>query len=236
MDVRNLAFDSPQPPSGALGSPRHRSGFWPIVLRPALKRTIDIAFSATMLLVLLPVFLAITAAVAADGGPAFFSHRRVGRGGRSFGCLKFRSMRPDADRLLAELLARDPSARAEWGATRKLRRDPRITWIGKLLRVTSLDELPQMINVLRGDMSLVGPRPVVQEELDQHYAPALAAGDYLSVRPGLTGPWQVSGRSNTGYHERIALDSDYARNPSLLRDLKILALTVVVVLRCRGAY
>ena len=145
-------------------------------------------------------------------------------------------MRPDADRILAELLARDPSARAEWEATRKLRRDPRVTRIGRLLRATSLDELPQMINVFRGDMSLVGPRPVVQDELDQHYSPALAVNDYLSVRPGVTGLWQVSGRSNTGYRERVALDSDYARNPSLLRDLKILVLTVVVVLRCRGAY
>jgi len=236
MDVRNLAFDSPQPPSGALGDPGHRTGLWPIVLRPTLKRTMDIVLSATMLVVLLPMLLAITAVVAADGGSAYFSHRRVGRGGRTFGCLKFRTMRPDADRILAELLARDPSARAEWEATRKLRRDPRVTKIGRLLRATSLDELPQMINVLRGDMSLVGPRPVVQDELDQHYSPVLAATDYLSVRPGVTGLWQVSGRSNTGYRERVALDSDYARNPSLLRDLKILVLTVVVVLRCRGAY
>jgi lipopolysaccharide/colanic/teichoic acid biosynthesis glycosyltransferase len=237
MDVRNLAFDSPPPPSEALGGPEQRhGGVWSLVLRPASKRTMDMALSATMLLVLLPVFLAIAAVVAADGGPAFFSHRRVGRGGRAFGCLKFRSMRPDADRLLAELLARDPSARAEWEATRKLRRDPRVTPIGRLLRATSLDELPQLINVLRGDMSLVGPRPVVQEELDQHYAPAAAAADYLSVRPGVTGLWQVSGRSDTDYRERVALDSHYARNPSLRRDIVLLVLTVAVVLRCRGAY
>jgi lipopolysaccharide/colanic/teichoic acid biosynthesis glycosyltransferase len=231
-----LTFDSPQPPSGALGSPEQRPGVWSLVLRPASKRALDMGVSAAMLLVLLPVFLAIAAVVASDGGPAFFSHRRVGRGGRSFGCLKFRSMRPDADRHLAELLAHDPSARAEWEATRKLRRDPRVTPIGRVLRATSLDELPQLINVLRGDMSLVGPRPVVQEELDQHYAPAPAAADYLSVRPGVTGPWQVSGRSDIDYRERVALDSHYARNPSLRRDLVLLVLTVVVVLRCRGAY
>ena len=236
MDVHNLAFDSPRPPASALGGPDQRHGVWPAVLRPAAKRALDVAVSAAMLMALLPVFLVLAAAVAADGGPAFFSHRRVGRGGRSFGCLKFRSMRPDAQRLLAELLARDPSARAEWEATRKLRRDPRVTPVGRLLRATSLDELPQLINVLRGDMSLVGPRPVVQEELDQHYAPAAAAADYLSVRPGVTGPWQVSGRSDVDYRERVALDAHYARNPSLRKDLAVLALTVVVVLRRRGAY
>ncbi|GAA0584683.1 sugar transferase [Craurococcus roseus] len=237
MHVRNLAFDSPQPPPEALSGPERRhGGVWSVVLRPASKRAMDIALSAAMLLVLLPVFLAISAIVAADGGPAFYSHKRVGRGGRTFGCLKFRSMRTDADRLLAELLARDPSARAEWEATRKLRRDPRVTPIGRLLRATSLDELPQLLNVLRGDMSLVGPRPVVQEELDQHYAPAAATADYLSVRPGVTGPWQVSGRSDVDYRQRVALDSQYARNPSLRKDIMLLALTVIVVLRCRGAY
>ena len=135
-----------------------------------------------------------------------------------------------------DLLARDPAALAEWRAARKLRRDPRVTPVGRVLRATSLDELPQLINVLRGEMSLVGPRPVVQEELEQHYAPAGAAADYLSVRPGLTGPWQVSGRSDMDYRERVKLDADYARNPSLLRDLALLAYTVVVVLRRRGAY
>jgi lipopolysaccharide/colanic/teichoic acid biosynthesis glycosyltransferase len=235
--VRHLTtFDNPRPPSGALGRAEQRRGVWPLVLRPAAKRTMDVALSAAMLLFLLPVFLAITAAVVLDGGPVFYSHRRVGRGGRPFGCLKFRSMRPDADRHLAELLARDPAARAEWNATRKLRRDPRVTPVGRVLRATSLDELPQLINVLRGDMSLVGPRPVVQEELEQHYAPAAAAADYLSVRPGVTGPWQVSGRSDMEYSERVALDAAYARNPSLRKDLVLLAYTVVVVLRRRGAY
>ncbi len=235
--VRNLTFDNPRPATAAVGGPERRQrGVWPSLLRPASKRAMDVALSAAMFLFLLPVFLAIAAAVAIDGGPVFFSHRRVGRGGRPFGCLKFRSMRPDAGRHLDELLAHDPAARAEWQATRKLRRDPRVTPVGRVLRATSLDELPQLINVLRGDMSLVGPRPVVQEELDQHYAPAAAAADYLSVRPGVTGPWQVSGRSDIDDRERVALDSHYARNPSLRRDLVLLVLTVVVVLRCRGAY
>ena len=218
---------------GDLAQPR---GIWALMLRPASKRAMDVVLSVTALLVLLPVLLALTAAVAADGGPALFSHQRVGRGGRPFGCLKFRSMRLDADRQLAALLASNPTARLEWQATRKLRRDPRVTTIGRVLRATSLDELPQLVNVLRGDMSLVGPRPVVQEELEQHYAPAAAVADYLSVRPGVTGPWQVSGRSEMGYQERVALDTDYARNPSLRKDLALLARTVVVVLRRRGAY
>jgi lipopolysaccharide/colanic/teichoic acid biosynthesis glycosyltransferase len=231
-----LVLDNPQRPSGALGGSVRRRGVWPLVLRPASKRVMDFALSAALFLFLLPVFLALSAAVAADGGPVFYSHRRVGRGGRAFGCLKFRSMRPDADRLLAELLARDPVARAEWETARKLRRDPRVTPVGRVLRATSLDELPQLINVLWGDMSLVGPRPVVQDELEQHYVPAAAAADYLSVRPGLTGPWQVSGRSDMLYEDRVALDAAYARNPSLRKDLALLAYTVVVVVRRRGAY
>jgi exopolysaccharide production protein ExoY len=232
----SVAFDTPRSHPGALGRSAKQRGIWSLVLRPASKRAMDVALSAALLLLLLPVFLALAAAVAADGGRVFYSHRRVGRSGRTFGCLKFRSMRPDADRFLSDLLARDPAALAEWRAARKLRRDPRVTPVGRVLRATSLDELPQLINVLRGEMSLVGPRPVVQEELEQHYAPAGAAADYLSVRPGLTGPWQVSGRSDMDYRERVKLDAEYARNPSLLRDLALLAYTVVVVLRRRGAY
>ena len=232
----SVVFDTPRSHPGALGGSAKQRGLWSLVLRPASKRAMDVALSAALLLLLLPVFLALAAAVAADGGRVFYSHRRVGRNGRTFGCLKFRSMRPDADRFLSDLLARDPAALAEWRAARKLRRDPRVTPVGRVLRATSLDELPQLINVLRGEMSLVGPRPVVQEELEQHYAPAGAAADYLSVRPGLTGPWQVSGRSDMDYRERVKLDADYARNPSLLRDLALLAYTVVVVLRRRGAY
>jgi lipopolysaccharide/colanic/teichoic acid biosynthesis glycosyltransferase len=195
-----------------------------------------VAGAAGLLLLMAPVLLPIAALVASDGGPVLYAHRRVGRRGREFGCLKFRSMRTDADRALAALLERDPGARAEWEAARKLRRDPRVTRLGRALRATSLDELPQLLNVLRGEMSLVGPRPVLRDELDGFYAPAGAVEAYLSVRPGLTGAWQVSGRSDTGYAERVALDAAYARSPSLRTDIAILARTAGTVLRRHGAY
>ncbi len=203
-------------------------------LRPAAKRAMDIAGAGLLLLLALPAFLAIAALVRMDGGPAFYAHPRVGRGGRSFGCLKFRSMVIDADRRLAALLERNPAARREWETTRKLRDDPRVTWVGRFLRATSLDELPQLINVLKGEMSLVGPRPVQAAELAAYYG--AATQHYLAVRPGLTGPWQVSGRSDTSYAQRVALDVGYVTQPSLLRDIRILLRTPVAVLARRGAY
>lgn len=202
--------------------------------RMAAKRVMDAAGAAALLLLCLPAFLVLAALVKLDGGPAFYAHQRIGRGGRSFGCLKFRSMVIDSDRRLAELLARDPAARAEWEATRKLKNDPRVTWVGRFLRATSLDELPQLINVLLGDMSLVGPRPVIAAELAAYYG--AAAQHYMSVRPGITGPWQVSGRSDTSYAQRVALDVAYATNPSLLNDIRILLRTPAAVLARRGAY
>ncbi|WP_205963601.1 sugar transferase [Roseicella aquatilis] len=205
-------------------------------MRPTLKRSFDIVVASALLLCVLPAFAVISLAVALDGGPVLYVHRRIGRGGRAFGCLKFRTMRPDADRILAKLLADDPAAMAEWQTKRKLRRDPRVTNAGRFLRATSLDELPQLWNVIRGDMSLVGPRPVMQEELDEHYVPVAAAADYLSLRPGITGPWQVSGRSSIDYRQRVAMDVDYVRNLSLRRDIVLLASTVSAVLRGRGAY
>jgi exopolysaccharide production protein ExoY len=206
------------------------------VLRPKLKRAVDISVAAISLLVLSPLLILIAAAVAADGGPIFFAHRRVGRYGREFDCLKFRSMRPDAEQVLMKLLERDAVAHADWTAARKLRRDPRVTPLGRVLRVTSLDELPQLLNVLRGEMSLVGPRPVLQEELHRFYAPVGADKDYLSVRPGITGAWQTSGRSNTSYAQRVALDTTYVRNPSLRTDLAILVRTAGSVLSCNGSH
>ncbi len=203
-------------------------------LRPALKRAMDLGGALALLLACLPVFLAVALLVRRDGGPVFYAHPRIGRHGRPFGCLKFRSMVVDADRRLAEVLARDPAARAEWEATRKLRRDPRVTAIGRFLRATSLDELPQLINVLRGEMSLVGPRPVQAAELEQHYG--ADAAHYLAVRPGITGPWQVSGRSDTSYATRVALDVAYATSPSLWTDIAILLRTPLAVLQRRGAY
>jgi lipopolysaccharide/colanic/teichoic acid biosynthesis glycosyltransferase len=203
-------------------------------LHDVAKRALDILGAGALLLLCLPVFLLIAALVRLDGGPAFYAHERVGRGGRLFGCLKFRSMVADADRRLAALLESDPQARAEWEATRKLKSDPRITAFGRFLRASSLDELPQILNVLAGQMSLVGPRPVQAAELAVFYGPA--AQHYMAVRPGITGPWQVSGRNDTSYAQRVALDVAYARQPSLLNDVKILLRTPMAVLARRGAY
>jgi lipopolysaccharide/colanic/teichoic acid biosynthesis glycosyltransferase len=203
-------------------------------LRPAAKRALDIAASAALLALLAIPMLVLALLVRADGGPAMFSHARVGRGGALFGCLKFRSMVPDAEARLAALLATDEAAREEWAATRKLRNDPRVTRVGRFLRATSLDELPQLINVLRGDMSLVGPRPVQAAELATYYG--AAAEHYQSVRPGITGPWQISGRNETSYDRRVALDVAYATQPSLIEDLRILLRTPAAVLLRRGAY
>jgi len=162
-----------------------------------------------------------------------FGHARVGQHGRVFECLKFRSMVMNADAVLKDLLDRDPRARMEWAHEFKLRDDIRITRIGRFLRRTSLDELPQLLNVVRGDMSLVGPRPIVEEELIRY-------GDdvryYLMTKPGMTGLWQVSGRNDTDYATRVALDVSYVRNWSLRRDLGILARTVKVVVTGSGAY
>lgn len=203
-------------------------------LRPAAKRAMDIAGAGVLLLLLGLPMLLLAVLVRADGGPALFAHTRVGKGGRRFGCLKFRSMVTDAEARLSDLLARDAGARAEWEASRKLRHDPRVTRIGRFLRSTSLDELPQLINVLKGEMSLVGPRPVTAAELAAHYG--AAAEHYQLVRPGITGPWQVGGRSETSYDHRVALDVAYATRPSLIEDIKLLLRTPVAVLARRGAY
>ena len=204
-------------------------------LRPALKRLFDIAGALGLMAALLPGLLVIAALVKADGGPVLFAHERVGRGGRRFGCLKFRTMVADSAERLEALLASDPDARAEWEATRKLKRDPRVTALGRFLRASSLDELPQFFNVLRGDMSLVGPRPVQAAELAAHCGPA-AAAEYTSVRPGITGLWQVNGRSDTSYDARVAMDLRYIATPPLLGDLRILLKMPIAVLGRRGAY
>ncbi len=178
-----------------------------------------------MMLTLLIICFAVTALT--SPGPALFRHRRVGFNGRHFECLKFRTMVTDAPERLRKLLESDPSAAAEWATNRKLRNDPRITAIGAILRKSSLDELPQLFNVLRGDMSIVGPRPVTDEELERY---ASSVGAYLSCRPGITGLWQVSGRSTTTYNKRVACDTFYARNWSLALDAKIMAVTIPALL------
>lgn len=197
------------------------------------KRLADVVIALTALVLAAPAMLAIAVLVrATSGGPAIFAHNRVGFMGQQFRCYKFRTMAADADRMLSEHLARDPEAAREWEETRKLRHDPRITWVGRILRKSSLDELPQLINVLRGEMSCVGPRPIVHDEL-KHYGPC--AEEYLRTRPGLTGPWQVNGRSATDYSSRVSLDSHYVRNWSLATDFGILVRTAFALMRFNEA-
>lgn len=197
------------------------------------KRSIDIAIAGGLLVALSPFMLAVVGLIRAGGASPLFSHSRIGKHGRTFQCYKFRTMVMDADRVLNAHLANNLEAREEWSRDHKLRNDPRVTALGRFLRRTSLDELPQLINVLKGDMALVGPRPVVHEELEK-YGDALR--EYLSVRPGVTGLWQVSGRNDTGYAQRVALDAWYVRNRSVLLDMRILVRTLAVPFGGRGAY
>jgi exopolysaccharide production protein ExoY len=198
------------------------------------KRMIDIVLAISAIVLLAPLLIiCFVATTITSPGPALFRHRRVGFGGKQFDCLKFRTMAVDAPERLRQLLESDPVAAAEWTAYRKLRCDPRVTAIGAILRKSSLDELPQLFNVLRGDMSIVGPRPVTEEELSRYSNERFA---YLSCRPGITGLWQVSGRSTTTYRERVACDAFYARNWSLFLDAKILIVTVPAVLLSDDAY
>ena len=197
-------------------------------------RLLDMLVASAALIFLAPLLLLVAALVfIVDPGPFFFAHRRLGRDGRTFPCLKFRSMVVDSEQRLKELLASNPDARAEWARDFKLRRDPRITPIGNFLRKTSIDELPQLLNVLRGEMSIVGPRPIVEGEIERY---GRYFADYSRVKPGITGLWQVSGRNNVHYRRRVALDVTYARNKSLALDLRILAMTVPAVLLAKGSY
>jgi exopolysaccharide production protein ExoY len=198
------------------------------------KRLIDIILAVSGIVLLAPLLIiCFIATVATSRGPALFRHRRVGFKGKYFDCLKFRTMVQDAPERLRQLLESDPVAAAEWATDRKLRHDPRVTAIGAMLRKSSLDELPQLFNVLKGDMSIVGPRPVTDEELIR-YSSAINA--YLACRPGITGLWQVSGRSTTTYDKRIACDTFYARNWSMSLDAKILIVTIPAVLISDCAY
>jgi undecaprenyl-phosphate galactose phosphotransferase len=202
--------------------------------RDRLKRAVDVAGSLGLLLILLPLLTLVVLAIACEGWPVLFRDTRVGRAGRKFNVLKFRTMVPDAESLLEQHLASNPTARDEWYRSFKLRDDPRVTRLGRFLRVSSIDELPQLFNVLRGDMSLVGPRPVSSHELDYNYQDDKYF--YLQVRPGITGLWQVSGRNECSYQERVNLDVKYVQDWSLRWDLVILLQTVPAVVRRRGAY
>ena len=193
------------------------------------KRVADVLIAATALMLAAPVMLLVALLIRMSlGGPAVFSHTRVGFRGKPFSCYKFRSMVANSAEVLSQHLADNPEAAREWEQSRKLRNDPRVTLLGQMLRKSSLDELPQLFNILRGEMSCVGPRPIVQEELCR-YGPHM--GEYLQARPGLTGLWQVSGRSSTDYAERVSLDSHYVRNWSPWLDLVILLQTVIAVMR-----
>jgi Undecaprenyl-phosphate galactose phosphotransferase WbaP len=197
------------------------------------KRAFDVVAALILAVGLSPFILPLMLIMACGSGPIIYAHRRIGQGGKLFGCFKFRTMVPNADNVLYELLERNPALKAEWLRDHKLRDDPRVTRIGSLLRRTSLDELPQLWNVLRGDMSMVGPRPIVREELLRY---GRNTSVLLSVKPGITGLWQVSGRNNTDYRRRVAIDVYYVRNQSIALDVYILLKTVRVVLGRDGAY
>lgn len=197
-------------------------------------RAFDVGLGLTALLLLAPIMMLVALAIyIEDGGPILYWQSRLGYGGRSFRCFKFRSMCVDADARLESLLRSSPAARIEWARDHKLKADPRITLIGGFLRKYSLDELPQLLNVLMGDMGLVGPRPIIQAEVCRY---GRRFRDYCAVRPGLTGLWQVSGRSDASYRSRVAMDVIYSRRRGPALDLRILAATVPVVLFGRGSY
>jgi len=197
------------------------------------KRLIDLTLAVALIGLSAPVMALIALAVKLDGGPVLYAHRRISSDGGSFRCWKFRTMVPNADELLRQLLIQDCGARQQWECGAKLRQDPRVTCLGKFLRAFSLDELPQLFNVVAGTMSLVGPRPIVEAEIER-YGASFAA--YCSCRPGISGLWQVNGRNNVDYSRRVELDQCYAEQWSLALDLVIMLKTVVVVTRRDGAY
>lgn len=200
----------------------------------ALKRSFDIATALVLIIVSLPLFLIIALAIKMESrGPVFFAHRRLRKGGTEFGLIKFRTMVRDADARLQTHLQAYPDQMAEWMARYKLRNDPRVTRVGRVLRKTSLDELPQLFNVLAGTVSLVGPRAIVREEVERFgaYAPTI-----LSIKPGMTGLWAVSGRSEISQRERALLEYRYVMEWSFLGDLRILLQTIPAVLHGHGAY
>jgi Undecaprenyl-phosphate galactose phosphotransferase WbaP len=198
-----------------------------------IKRTFDLVVASAALVFLGTILATVALIVKLDGGPAFYRHRRIGLEGKVFKCLKFRSMVAKSDMVLARYLEKNPAADIEWQRDHKLRRDPRITRLGRFLRRTSLDELPQLFNVLRGEMSIVGPRPIIVAETEK-YDNDIAF--YYRVRPGITGLWQVSGRNNVSYAERVRMDSWYVRNWSLWHDITIICKTFAVVIKQDGAY
>lgn len=199
--------------------------------RDLVKRLFDLVLALAILPLVLPVFAVLYLLVRRDGGSFLYKHPRIGLGGKTFDCLKIRTMVVDSETILKDVLDQNPDARKEWNENFKLRNDPRITPIGKSLRKTSLDELPQIFNVLLGDMSVVGPRPITSEELGLY---GDAAEDYKRVNPGLTGPWQVTGRRENDFKSRVALDTAYVKNVSFFTDIYYILATVPEVVFARG--
>lgn len=212
----------------------HKDMIWSPKFDRIIARSIDILVSIAALIFLAPLMIVVALIVfITDPGPVIFGHQRIGRNGHGFKCLKFRSMVIDSEARLAELLATDPAARAEWASTHKLRNDPRITSVGRFLRKSSIDELPQLFNVLIGNMSLVGPRPIVAAEITRY---GRYFDHYCRVRPGITGLWQISGRNDVSYRRRVAADVAYTRSKTWQFDVQILFLTVPRVFLARGSY
>lgn len=195
------------------------------------KRVFDLGFALVLLPILLPIIFVLAIFVKLDGGPALFGHTRIGLNGREFKCLKLRTMRPDAEDYLKDYLRKNPAACIEWKENFKLRNDPRITRWGNFLRKSSLDELPQIFNVIRGEMSFVGPRPVTGKELEI-YGPASSA--YIAGRPGITGAWQLNGRNSLTYNERIAMDVAYRQGECLVLDVSLIAKTPLKIIVATG--
>lgn len=201
----------------------------------ASRRTFDATFALVAIVLTAPISLALILIIRLSStGPAIYKHRRIGQNGVEFDCLKFRTMVPDADQALTALLQENDSYKREFEESQKLKDDPRVTFVGKFLRKVSLDELPQFWNILKGEMSVVGPRPIVEDEIVR-YGPDLPI--VLSVKPGLTGLWQVSGRNDIDYRERVALDRQYVLSRSFWSDVRIIVKTItVMVKRDSGAY
>lgn len=197
------------------------------------KRLFDLIGALFIGVLALPLILVIAITIRLSGTPVLFSHSRIGRGRKPFSCYKFRSMAPNAEEILQEIVHSDPEALSEWRENHKLKNDPRVTRLGDFLRKSSLDELPQLWNVLKGEMSLVGPRPIVPDELERY---GNKVRSYCSVRPGMTGLWQISGRSSVTYSRRVSLDMLYIRKQGSRVDLWIILKTIFVVIRRVGAY
>lgn len=225
MTIRANELSESIPVSAFPVAPKLKASFY----NRSGKRALDVAVAVLSIPFVVPIVLVLALLVALDGHNPFYWQRRVGRKGHSFQLLKLRTMIVDADAKLEAYLSKNPTARAEWDAHQKLKNDPRITIFGRILRRSSMDELPQLWNVLKGDMSLVGPRPMMESQREMY-----PGSSYYELRPGITGPWQISDRNACSFRQRAAFDEAYAREVSLTQDLHYLGQTVFAVARCTG--